>query len=42
VTDVQLTGREGYFTQVVAAGPGARFRVWSPFDSAYSPTLVVR
>ena len=41
VGDVAVTGRRGYFTRLVYAGRGARFRVWSPADEAASPTLVV-
>ena len=42
IGDVALTGKNGYFTRTVLAARGARFRVWSPFDSSYSPALVVR
>ena len=37
----KLTSGAGFFTRSVKAGKGARFRVWSPRDSAYSPTITV-
>jgi hypothetical protein len=36
------TSAGGFFQRVVQAGAGARFRIWSPRDRAYSPVLVVR
>jgi len=38
----RLTDSRGVFTGVVAAGKGAKLRIWSPRDRAYSPPLVVR
>jgi len=38
----QLTDSRGVFSRVVPAGQGAKLRVWSPRDRAYSPPLVVR
>jgi hypothetical protein len=36
------TGSAGFFQRAVTARAGARFRIWSPVDRAYSPVLVVR
>jgi hypothetical protein len=36
------TGSAGFFQRTVKAKAGARFRIWSPRDRAYSPVLVVR
>jgi hypothetical protein len=38
----RLTDSRGVFTLIVAAGKGAKLRVWSPRDRAYSAPLVVR
>jgi hypothetical protein len=38
----RLTDSRGVFTRVVTAGKGAKLRIWSPLDRAYSPPLVVR
>ena len=38
---VQQTNAQGTFLRTVDAGLGARFRVWSPRDRAYSAVLVV-
>jgi hypothetical protein len=38
----QLTDGRGVFTRIVAMGKGAKLRVWSPRDRAYSPPLVLR
>jgi len=38
----RLTDGRGVFTRVVVAGKGAKLRIWSPRDQAYSPPLVVR
>jgi hypothetical protein len=38
---VRWTSGAGIFQAVVHSGKGARFRVWSPRDSAYSPALTV-
>jgi hypothetical protein len=35
------TNAAGYFTRVVHARAGARFRIWSPRDSLFSPPLTV-
>jgi hypothetical protein len=37
-----LTDARGVFSRTVRAGPGARFRVWSPRDRTYGAVLVVR
>jgi hypothetical protein len=36
------TSSRGYFTRTIAALPGARIRVWSPLDGAYSALLTIR
>jgi hypothetical protein len=35
------TSPTGFFQITVKVGPGTRFRIWSPRDRAYSPTLTV-
>jgi hypothetical protein len=35
------TSASGFFTATVTSGKGGKFRVWSPRDHAYSPTLTV-
>jgi hypothetical protein len=42
VGSVSVTGREGFFSRQVYAGPGSRFRIWSLLDDTFSPALVVR
>jgi hypothetical protein len=37
-----LTDGRGILKRAVAAGKGAKLRIWSPIDRASSPTLVVR
>jgi hypothetical protein len=32
----------GFFQRTVRAGPGDRFRIWSPLDDAYGPAVTVR
>ena len=39
---VRVTGRQGFFTRQVFAGPGSRYRIWSLLDDKYSPALLVR
>jgi hypothetical protein len=39
---VARTNAGGVFQRVVRAGSGARFRIWSLRDDAFSPALVVR
>jgi hypothetical protein len=41
VGGTQRTGTGGFFTRHVVGEPGTRFRVFSPRDQAYSPTLTV-
>lgn len=36
------TSPRGYFTRTVAAPRGAKLRLWSPLDHAYSPLLPIR
>jgi hypothetical protein len=38
----RLTDSRGVFRRIVPAGKGAKLRIWSPRDRAYSPPLVVR
>jgi hypothetical protein len=35
------TSRTGFFKRTVTASKGVKFRVWSPRDEAYSPTLTI-
>jgi hypothetical protein len=37
-----VTGRAAFFTRVVYATRGSRFRIWSLLDDTFSPALVVR
>lgn len=39
---VAVTGERGFFTRVVFAPKGSRFRIWSLLDDTYSPVLVIR
>ena len=41
VVQGDLTSASGFYTVTVTAGKGARLRVWSPRDKAYSQTLTV-
>jgi hypothetical protein len=41
VGGVSSTSPRGYFTRVVAAAPGTRFRIWVPSAHAYSAALTV-
>jgi hypothetical protein len=36
------TSARGFYTRTVNAGKGARFRIWSPRDHAYSPIVTIR
>jgi hypothetical protein len=38
----RTTTARGYVTRAVRAGPGARFRIWSPAVQTYSPIVTVR
>ena len=42
VGSMAVTGRAGFFTRVVYATRGSRFRIWSLLDDTFSPALVVR
>jgi hypothetical protein len=42
VAGTRWTNARGFFQRTVRAGKGARFRVWSPLDGAFSVVLVVR
>ncbi len=38
----RLTTARGYFSRVVRAAPGTRFRIWVPSQHTYSAILTVR
>jgi hypothetical protein len=42
VGSMAVTGRAAFFTRVVYATRGSRFRIWSLLDDTFSPALVVR
>jgi hypothetical protein len=42
VRSQRMTGTRGFFGRTVEAGKGARLRVWSPRDGAFSAVLAVR
>jgi hypothetical protein len=39
---ISITGGAGFFTRVVSAGRGSRFRIWSLLDDTFSPALAIR
>jgi hypothetical protein len=39
---VSITGNAGFFTRVVSARRGSKFRIWSLLDDKFSPALAVR
>jgi hypothetical protein len=39
---ISVTGNAGFFSRVVSAGRGSKFRVWSLLDDTFSPALVIR
>jgi len=41
IGSTRFTSGSGFFRATVRAGAGARFRVWSPRDHAYSATVTV-
>jgi hypothetical protein len=41
VGTVAITGKAGFFTRVVYAPRGSKFRVWSLLDDTFSPGLVI-
>jgi hypothetical protein len=42
VGTVSISGDRGFFTRVVHAERGARFRIWSLLDDTFSPALAIR
>jgi hypothetical protein len=40
--EIAITGDRGFFTRLVYAPKGSRFRIWSLLDDTYSPALAIR
>jgi hypothetical protein len=38
---ISFTGSSGFFTRVVSAGRGSKFRIWSLLDDTFSPPLLI-
>jgi hypothetical protein len=38
---ISFTGGSGFFTRVVSAGRGSKFRIWSLLDDTFSPPLLI-